>query len=75
MNKLVNKHIYFGDNKYDGNKYNICPKQIFINDLNNKYNDHLIFMTTIFQLKTIKECETIFQMEHLAPAQNHLNKY
>ena len=60
MNKLVNEHIYFGDTKYDGNKYNICPKQIFINDLNNKYNDHLIFLTTIFQLKTIKECETIF---------------
>ena len=60
MNKLVNENINFEDNKNESNKNNIYPIQIFINDLNNKFNDHLIFLTTIFQLKTIKECNTIF---------------
>ena len=57
------------------NKYKICPRQIIINDINNKYTGHLFFLTTIFQLKLIKECNCFFINGTSVHVQNHLNKF
>ena len=34
--------------------------EIILNDLSNKYKEHLIFITTIFLLKLIRECKYLF---------------
>ena len=60
MNQIQNQTINLEGNNSNLNNYKLCPRQIIINDLYNKYNDHLIFFTTIFQLKLIKESNYLF---------------
>ena len=60
MNQIQNKTINLEENNTNLNNYKLCPRQIIFNDFNNKYNAHLIFFTTIFQLKLIKESNYLF---------------
>ena len=54
------KPSYLERNNSNINSYKLCQRQIIINDLNNKYNAHLIFLSTIFQLKIIIESNYLF---------------
>ena len=60
LSKLQEETIILGELETEGNKFFLCPRQIIINDLINKYKDHLIFITTVFQIKLIRECKYLF---------------
>ena len=60
INKIQEKTIILGEIENEENKFFLCPRQIILNDLSKKYKDYLIFITTIFHLKLIKECKYLF---------------
>ena len=72
--KIQDEFIYLDDNQLEENKYQICPKQLILKDPIKKYYDHLIFLTTIFQLKLLSESDIIFVDGHLNHAIKILNK-
>ena len=60
LKNINSQHVYIGESETESNKFNICPKKvIFINTKNNNL-EHLIFITTNFQLNLLSECNIIF---------------
>ena len=59
INELNKQTIFFGDIENDNNKFYLIPKQLILTGNKNK-PDHIIFITTIFQLKILSECNYIF---------------
>ena len=72
---MQNLTIYLGAEKIESNKFLFCHKQIIISDLITEKSDHLIILTTILQLKLLKEANIIFIDATFVFALNNIIKY
>ena len=60
IREINNSYAYFGEIKTQSNKYNICQRQIDYKIQKKKKEDHMIFLTTPFQLNLFKESDILF---------------
>lgn len=59
INELSKQTIFLGDIERKDSKFYIIPKQLIIALPKNKF-EHFKFITTLFQLKVVKECKYLF---------------
>ena len=59
INELYKQTIFLEDIESDDNKFILIPKQLILTDNKNR-TDHIIFISTIFQLKILNECDYLF---------------
>ena len=60
MNNLTNEYIFLGEINSESNKFCIIPKEIYFKTYKEDKLEHLIFITTPFQLNLLKEVNILF---------------
>ena len=60
MNNLTNQYIFLGEIKSESNQFCIIPKVIYFKTYKEDKLEHLVFITTPFQLNLLKEVNILF---------------